>query len=288
MNTHARHNARLGGFTLLELTVVIFLIAIMAALAFPRLVDVMSFSELEGEARHLAAYGRAAVAEASLFREDVVVRFDLDRQEYWSVKLVYPEPESGEGEGEQPPDQMELLSKMRGQSGMSGADLSGMLTAARMKAAASPGGKLDGMPDGFDDEAANTQMGDKFDRFARRVLEERAKNVKQDQGLLDEIGPLFDKQDKFHLSLDEEEPEEVELADATLQRVLLTEGVRIESVIIDGAASNRGTVEVRLSPLGLSSEIGFYVVNDDGDYYTVVWDPVTGGTNIYDGKQNVG
>lgn len=289
MNRSSRHSARRGGFTLLELSVVIFLIAILSALAFPRLVDVMSQSELEGEARHLAAYGRAAVSEAALFREDVLVRFDLSKQEYWAVKLEYPEPESGEGEGES--DQLGLLSKMRSSGGMSGADFSGMLSAARLKGAmGGKGGKgaaIEGLPDGFDDSAANQQMGDKFDRFARKVIEARAKNVKQEQGILDEIGPLFEKKDKFRLSLKDDEPEEVELGDATLQRVFLSQGVRVESVLIDGSVQSRGTVEVKLSSLGLSSEIGFYLVNDDGDYYTVVWDPVTGGTNIYDGKQTV-
>lgn len=267
---------RAGGFTLIELSVVIFLIALISAIAFPQLAPVIMFTELEGEARHLSNYGRAAIAESTLFREDITVRFDLDNQEYYCIRIVYPEPESEEGEPEE--DQMALFSQLRG-SGLSSADISGALAGARMQ------GDTLGLPDGFDDEAANRQLSDKFDRFARRVLEERAKNVKQEESLLDEIGPLFDPEDEF--SLDLAEPEEQELMDPALQRVLLSPTVRLESVIIDGAAQSRGVAEVKLSPLGLSSEVGFYLVNDDEDYFTVIWDPLTGGTNILDGKQDI-
>ncbi|HPO13333.1 MAG TPA: prepilin-type N-terminal cleavage/methylation domain-containing protein [Candidatus Hydrogenedentes bacterium] len=267
---------RAGGFTLIELSVVIFLIALISAIAFPQLAPVIMFTELEGEARHLSNYGRAAIAESTLFRADITVRFDLDNQEYYCIRVVYPEPESDEGEPAE--DQMALLSQLRG-SGMSTADLGGILSSARMQ------GDTLGLPDGFDDEAANRQLSDKFDRFARRVLEERAKNVKQEESLLDEIGPLFDPEDKF--SLDLAEPEEQELVDPALQRVLLSPTVRLESVIIDGVAQSRGVAEVKLSPLGLSSEVGFYLVNEDEEYFTVIWDPLTGGTNILDGKQDI-
>jgi len=267
---------RADGFTLLELSVVIFLIALIAAIAFPQIAPVIMFTELEGEARHLSNYGRAAIAESTLFREDITAYFDLDNQEYYCVRVVYPEPESTEGEPEQ--DQMGLFSQLK-KSGMSSADISGALAGAR-----SDKGTL-GLPDGFDDTAANRQLADKFDRFARRVLEERAKNVKQEESILDEIGPLFESKDKF--SLDLAEPEEQELADPALQRVILPGNIRIESVIIDGNAQSRGIAEVKLSPLGLSSKVGFHIVNNDEDYFTVIWDPLTGGTNILDGKQDI-
>ncbi len=254
------------GFTLIELSVVIFLIALIMSVALPQLIPMISFSELQGTARHMANYGRGAVAEATLLRETLMVRFDLDAQEYYTVRLVYPETEEGEGYV----DQWALMDQNKS---LSSSDFRSSL--------GQRGGGMFGAPDGFDDNSANTQLLDQFDRFARRDLEMRAKNVVQEEGILDEIGPLFEED--FSLGMDE--PQEEELTDPVLEKVHLSGAVRIESVTVDGVEHRSGVVEVELSALGLGGLMGAYLVNGDGEYYTVVWDPVTGQTRFLDGKQ---
>ena len=276
MKRRRTHNEREPGFTLLELGIVVFLIAIISAVAFPQLLPAIAFSQLEGQARHLANYGRSVVAQAMMLRQDLTIYFDLDQQEYYTIRLEYPETAEGEVEAEAP-DQMAMLEEMRG-SGMSPDDLGAMLSESRTSGTA-----LQGLPDGFSDEAVNQQLGDKFNRFARSALEARAKNVKQEAGFLEEIGPLFNPDDDF--SLEETEPTLVEITDPVLARTRLGDNVRLETVVIEGAAYSRGVAELKLSSLGLADKVWFYLVNDDQEYYTVVWDPVTGGANVYPGRQ---
>jgi prepilin-type N-terminal cleavage/methylation domain-containing protein len=271
----APHTSR-GGFTLLEMTVVIFIIGIIAAIVFPQLLPVIAFSQLEGSARHLSNYGSGAIAEATMLREDLTVRFDLDAQEYYTIRMEYPS--EGEGEGGGQADQLGLLSQMQG-GGKSPEDLAAMLSGGDVDPSL-----LSQMPADFDAEKAKQQYDDKFAKFSRRSIEARAKNVKQDQGLLDQIGPLFEK--KF--SLKEDEPIEVEMDDTVLRRTRLDSPVRIESVVVDGVRSDRGVVEIDVSPLGLNQVVAIYLANESGEYYTVVWDPVTGGTRIIQGKADIG
>jgi prepilin-type N-terminal cleavage/methylation domain-containing protein len=277
-----------GGFTLIELSVVMFIIALVMAIALPQLAAVISSTQVEGEARHISNYGRAVMAQAELMHDDITVRIDLDEQAYWAVHLITPSDE-GEAEGEKEPDQMALLSKYRSKAGMSSSDFGGMLGGMRSQNTKGVKGTLglsDKPPDGYDDDAANKQLEDKFDKFARKSLETRAKNVKREAGILDEIGPLFDKKDKFKLNVDDE-PVEEEIVDPVVQRQRVMEGNRIESVTIDGASQSRGTIEVKIGPLGLSQSVVFYVVNSEGEYYTVLWDPVTGGTNVFEGREQL-
>ena len=261
-----------AGYTLVELAVVMFLVGLILSVTLPKLVPVIAFSELQGSARRLANYGRGVVAEAALERGTITVYFDLDAQEYYSVRLVYPEGEAGfEGET----DQWGLLSDS---GAFNSPDFMDNLRASR------DGGKgmLDGM-DGFDDGAANAQLASRFDKMAWRITEERARNVIPDESFLDEIGPLFEEE----FTLEETEPEEVELTDVILERTRLPETISIEAVVIEGMEYSSGLIDVEVSPLGLLDLVGIYLVNDNEEYYTVSWDPVTGYAKFESGRKDL-
>jgi len=269
-----RSTASRAGFTLLELVVVLFVISVVAAIAVPQLFPILLFSTLEGASRHLAGYGRAVVAQATLTRQEITVYFDLNEQQYYAVAIVYPEkdPMGGMLEGEPEPDQMAAFEEFR----RSGEDASPE-NISKMLAE----GKLDAFGENFDPAMMDRQLNDKFDRFAREATLRRAKNVQHDEGILQDVGNLFD--DEFSLEK-EIEPEYQEYTDPVLERTAFPEGVYLESVVIGGEAFSRGVVEVPLTPLGLDVEVRFYVRNDDREYFTVIWDPANGSTNVLSGK----
>ena len=261
-----------AGFTLLEIVVVVFIIGVVSAIAVPQLLPIISSTTLEGSARHLAGYGRAVTAQAAMTRQDITVYFDLNSQEYYSVAIIYPDPEGGEGEGEPTEDQMAMLEEFR---------RSGEEPTPEAMSQMLADGKLDAFGEGFDPAALDQQMSTKFDRFAREATMRRAKNVKHDGGILDGVGDLFE--DNFSLEK-EIEPEYKEYTDPVLERTRLPDGVFIESVVIGGSAYNKGEVELPLTPLGLEQEVRMFVRNEDSDYMTVIWDPISGSTNVLGGR----
>ncbi len=260
------------GFTLIELGVVMFLIVLIAAVAFPQLLPVIAFSRLEGQSKHLANYGQAAMAHAMMMHQELTIYVDLDEQEYYTVRWVYPD-EEGESEGEGL-DQLGIISDMRQ------TDYSSRETAQLMAESRAGQGDFFEEFEGFDDELANQRLNDVFDQFARRITEQRARNVIHEEGFLDEIGGLFE--DEF--SLEEWEPVEEEVESPVLERTPLEDNVWIDSVVVEDEDYTSGVAEIHLTPLGLSELTAFYLVNEDGDESTVIWNPVTGGTHVYDGR----
>jgi len=263
-----------AGFTLIELALVVFIIGILAAVAYPRLGYIIAYSELESGARRLANYGRAAMAEAAMMRQEMKIVFDLHEQQYYAMRLVYPEANEGEMamEGEAPgdEDQLSKLMEYRQRQDLSAEDLADMLSEG-------------GLPEDFDPEAADAQMSDRFNRFALQTLRTRAKNVIHDEGLFEDAD-IFDDRE-FSVG-DDLEPVEEEVSLPVLARSSIPEGAAIESVEIDGEVKSRGKVEVPLTPLGLQSEVRIYISNEDGDVFTVRWDPVSNTTNVTEGRES--
>lgn len=273
------------GFTLIELSVVIFIIGIIAAVSVPQLIPVLSFSQLEGAGRHVANFSRAAIAQAALSKEDFTYYFDFENQEFWCTRLVYPNPD-GEGEGEaefaegEVPDQMALLKQFQSKGGYTPAQMNQMMKGQH----AGLSGGFSDLPDGFDPLAANQQLDDKFDRMAQRSLEARAKNVIQDESLMDQIGPLFDKKFSLNDNGEEDEPYEEEVVDPVLRRARMPNDIVVTDIFVNGERQSKGVASVPISPLGIEDDVVFYLKNDDGNFYSVIWDPALNNVDIADGK----
>ncbi|MBI1814184.1 MAG: GspH/FimT family pseudopilin [Deltaproteobacteria bacterium] len=90
----ARH-AHPAGFTLIEISLVLLIIAIMVALAVPRLRSA-SGAELKREARQLTNTFRFLRSEAILNGQIYQLRYDLGRERYW-VTVGDPTGEAGLG-----------------------------------------------------------------------------------------------------------------------------------------------------------------------------------------------
>jgi prepilin-type N-terminal cleavage/methylation domain-containing protein len=264
-----------AGFTLIEMVVVTVLIGIVMAVALPQLMPAIVMSRGEGAARHLAGFGRTAMAQASLMRENITVKFNLDEQTYWAERLVREDEEEffkNQEEG-----------KEGGKDEKSGKDKSGSMdlmgsSGLRQKQFGSTMGKADD-PAAAEDEAART-MRDRLERYVRMQTETRARKL--DKGsLFEDMGPLFEK--KFDLEDTESNIEEIK--EPLLQRTALPQGVAIELVRVGSTDYGAGDVEIELSSLGLFEPILFHVKSEDEDYFTVAWDPLTGTARFERGKK---
>jgi prepilin-type N-terminal cleavage/methylation domain-containing protein len=252
------------GFVLIELLVVVGLIAIIAAVSFPYLVPVIAFSELEGAARHLTGYGESAMSHSAMMRERITVRFDLDKNEYWCIR--WPEPEEEDGKY-----------SLDGEKGVEGQREGGMFDMAAL---------AEGGMDELDEKQVADQaqqLDASFEKFAQMALMTRARNVGRESAS-SEFDPLFEKE--FTLEIDDEEEGE-ELITPLLGRVRLPDEVEFDSIIAEGQEYKKGEADVNLSPLGLTGFVVIYVKNADDDYYTIEWDPITGGTYLYEGKEEL-
>ena len=74
------------GFTLIELSIVVLIIAIVTRIAMPRIRDVTA-AELSAATRRLSATARYVYEESALRGAPLVLFFDLDNQEYWVARL---------------------------------------------------------------------------------------------------------------------------------------------------------------------------------------------------------
>ncbi|MGH8005527.1 MAG: pilus assembly FimT family protein [Candidatus Binatia bacterium] len=79
-----------SGFTLLELSVVLLIIGLLAAVALPQLGDV-SGRRLESSARRLAALVHYLSGEAAFSGRVYRLHYDLDQRAYWVTVLTAPQ-----------------------------------------------------------------------------------------------------------------------------------------------------------------------------------------------------
>lgn len=248
-----------AGFTLIELTIVLFIAAVVLAVAAPRLAPMVALSEHEGAARHLAGYGRAAMVHCAFMRQRITVKFDLEKQEVYAVEWESEEAGFLRDEADEASEEED------------GAARTAMLNPQELLA--------------LEDEQQIADQAEaldaSFERFVRLNMYTRTRNVKR-EGVLSDIGPLFEED--FTLR-DDEGDDEREIQDDLLRRTPLPKGVRIDSIVVGNDERFNGTVEVDVAPTGLLQPVRIYVANDRGDYYTVVWDAITGGTHLYDGKK---
>ncbi len=263
-----------GGFTLVELAVVVGIVALLLAVAIPQLVPSILFSTLEGSARHLAGYGRAAMAHAVITHERLTIRIELTPedgapQQYWAVRW-YTEEELQDEEDE---DGMFADSSFGRVDGVTGGERAQDRNAALYQP-------------GSEEDMANQArlLQERFDRFATMSLQSKTRNVKHD-GLLGELGPLFGDEE-FALDSGDDEDSVEEVKTSLLERTRLPDGVEIESVRVGTSELSSGLVEVDVTPLGLAEPVHIYLKSrDTEDYFTVAWDPITGGAHIYEGKE---
>src|SRR5262245_35949655 len=75
------------GFTLLELSLVMFIIGLLLTIVVPRLGD-LSGTRLESSARRLAALARYLNGEAAFKSQLYRLNYDLDKRAYWVSSLT--------------------------------------------------------------------------------------------------------------------------------------------------------------------------------------------------------
>lgn len=239
------------GFTLIELTAVVFLIALISAVALPQLLPALAFGRLEGSARHVAGYGRALVAQAALSREPLTCVVDLDEGVFWTERWLDEAADTG-GLGQD--------AGLLAQGGQAGQHLG---RAAREQ-------ELDGL---------EAEMSERFERFVRLSVEAKTK-VRGGRTAYTQVGEELQRD--FDLDLDGEMREEVKLD--LLARTTLPPDVRFERVRVGGMDYVNGRAEIEVGALGLGEMVVFVLSDRDGKAYSVRWDAITRGVQIERGR----
>lgn len=244
----ARMRKNQGGFTLLEMLAVIFIMAMIVGISIPNLWPSIAFAGLDGEAKYIANYGREAVAHCTLMRERVVVKIDFEEQRIWAERM--PSPASFI-------DQNEI--------------------------AKTPEEEFD--PYAPIDESVNPieraeQLRAHTDAFKRESIEILAQNIEQSALGLSDVGVEFQE-----LEFDDDEEDKI-VNDPLLAGHNMPETVRFSSVIFGGEETSTGIAEIEISPLGLPSDVTIYLLNTESDeMYTITWDSITGGARATAGEE---
>lgn len=266
MFAHAGTSRRLverEGFTLVEMVVVCAIIGMIVAIAAPQLMPALIFSRLDGAARHLAGYGSAAISYATLTRQDITIKFDLGKGEYESYRVTRTDSSDSSLFKD---DKQNTSSKQDSASKKNEGNEDILELMSRND------GKLS-------EEQLQTCADVMRERFANHIKSQmiaRARKIKKEDGILKDIGPLFEKPFKL-----DEEAEEEPLNDPLLEKTVLPEGIVIESIQIgSGEEQSSGNVDIELTSMGLTERVTFCLKNEDDDYMTVRWDPVTASVSV--------
>jgi prepilin-type N-terminal cleavage/methylation domain-containing protein len=262
------------GFTMVELMVVVGIISLVCAVAIPQLAPSIAFSNHEGAARHLAGFGRGAMGRATLLHERMTVKIDLDSQEYWCERWPEPEPEEKDDaflnkDGEkkrEPMDSIELL--LLAKQAMPDED-----------------GRVDPEADTERLEDESEIMFEAFERMSRLATTTRANRVEHEQSNLDKTAARMEE--NLNLLDEGEEQEEVEpeeIVEPLLRRTRVRTNVANESVRHSEEEHRSGLAEFDIMPTGPEKQVTFYIVNDEREYFTVEWDPITGSARLREGK----
>lgn len=289
------------GFTLVELMMVVALIAMMAMVAAPRLLPLLTLSEHESEARHLVGYGRSAMAHAAMAHTPIVVHIDMNRQEYWASPVqegIVNRDGSRQVRGVnissygQRPEDNDRNARDRDTNEWMPQDKAD-LAQATASINRERQGSVTGEPveeseytDTEDQEAVlNRQQDDmqkNFSTMTQNTLFARAKRIQHDHDLFQVEEDSFAY--RMEQAAEEQSPEQAQaLEDPLLQRHALIETVRIEAVYLGNEKYKRYTkrtdknrVAITLSPLGLDTSVTLELINEEDEVFHVVWDPMTG------------
>jgi prepilin-type N-terminal cleavage/methylation domain-containing protein len=285
------------GFTLIELMIVALLIAMIISVTAPRLLPLLATATVEGECRTMMGFGRSVVAHALIANEEVVVKIDLDQKEYWAEALpsgntvrtdTYEEDQEAEeeekyGEFDIPEDPKELaleVHKVLEHRESQAEDLDPDFEHKFLDPQ-----EYYGVEEEDQDKLMLKQKEDMEDNFHERYRQSvviLAKKIVHNDPF--DYESRNDLDDPYRLEFEDEvEVDEEgdplggeELKGTLVRRRAFDETVKIESLFIDDEEIVEGIAEFIVTARGLASSVELTLANDDGDRYTVFWNPITG------------